>query len=131
MTYLSAKAAPSTWTVSQVCQWLKSLDYVKYVEAIEENEIDGETLRALSGDDFEELIPGPDHRTKETISLVTMLDWVLCRRSRPFLLMFGQVDRSRNNTCLKVNLRLNTLSLFSSVRMNVNNWGLNHSLRMS
>ena len=53
--------------------WLTDLGLDQYAEAFAENEIDGETLPALTGDDLKEIGVGPLGHRKKLLAAITEL----------------------------------------------------------
>ena len=56
-----------------VAGWLRDLGLDRYAEAFAENEIDGETLPALTGDDLKEIGVGPLGHRKKLLAAIAAL----------------------------------------------------------
>ena len=56
-----------------VAGWLRDLGLDQYAEAFAENEIDGETLPALTGDDLKEIGVGPLGHRKKLLAAIAEL----------------------------------------------------------
>ena len=53
-------ASASSWTVAQVCDFFRELRLERYVDTLQQNDIDGETLLGALGDDQALLVLGLD-----------------------------------------------------------------------